>query len=102
MTSETMELELLGLLAWAKGDIQEAEMHFQKAISMEGEVGAAAGPPTIVKPSHELYAEFLTANGRPQEAIQQYEAALKLAPNRTKSVKGKKNAEELLRQQAAL
>ena len=102
MTSETMELELLGILAWAKGDMQEAEMHFQKAISMEGEVGAAAGPPTIVKPSHELYAEFLTANGRPQEAIQQYEAALKLAPNRTKSVKGKKNAEELLRQQAAL
>ncbi len=100
--AQTMELELEALLAWEKGDQSTAETYFMKATALENEVGSAAGPPTIVKPSHELYAEFLVANGRPEEAIQQYEAALKLAPNRTKSVKGKKEAEELLRQQAVL
>lgn len=100
--AEIMELELKALIAWKTGDIADAEKYFQKATVLENEVGSAAGPPTIVRPSHELYAEFLIANGRPEEAIQQYKAALKLAPNRTKSVKGKKVAEELLRQQAAL
>jgi tetratricopeptide (TPR) repeat protein len=100
--AETMELELKALMAWEKGDYSIGETYFLKATALENEVGSAAGPPTIVKPSHELYAEFLVANGRPEEAIQQYEAALKLAPNRVKSVKGKKAAEELLRQQAVL
>ncbi|WP_373494909.1 tetratricopeptide repeat protein [Aquiflexum sp.] len=101
-SAETMELELLALLSWEKGDYSAAETYFQKATALEDEVGSAAGPPTIVKPSHELYAEFLVANGRHEEAIQQYESALKLAPNRAKSVKGKKEAEELLKQQAVL
>ncbi|RPA69889.1 hypothetical protein EF405_00935 [Cyclobacteriaceae bacterium YHN15] len=101
-SSEIMEMELKALLAWEIGGIADAEKYFQKATTLENEVGSAAGPPTIVKPSHELYAEFLVANGRPVEAIQQYEAALKLAPNRTKSMKGKKNAEEILKQQASL
>jgi tetratricopeptide (TPR) repeat protein len=100
--AETMELELKALMAWEKGDYSAGETYFLKATALENEVGSAAGPPTIVKPSHELFAEFLVANGRPEEAIQQYEAALKLAPNRVKSVKGKKVAEELLRQQAVL
>ena len=47
-------------------------------------------------------AGFLLANGRQQEAIQQYESALQLVPNRTKSLKGKKNAEELFKPQADL
>ena len=100
--AQTMELELEALLAWEKGDQSAAETYFMKATALENEVGSAAGPPSIVKPSHELYAEFLVANGRPEEAIQQYEAALQLAPNRTKSVKGKKNAEEILKHQASL
>ncbi len=50
------------------------------------------GPPDIVKPSNELYGEWLLEVNRPQEAIAQYDLSLKAAPKRVLSVKGKENA----------
>lgn len=100
--AETMALELKALLAWGEKDLIKAEQLLKKATALEEEVGSAAGPPSIVKPSHELYAEFLMENGRAEEAITYYDAALKLAPNRLKSVTGKKNAKERLKQQAKI
>jgi tetratricopeptide (TPR) repeat protein len=100
--AEVMEMELKALLAWSSNDWDEAEKWFKKATGLEEKIGSAAGPPVIVKPSHELYAEFLMAIKREKDAIHNYDKALKLAPNRKKSVMGKQCAEEILKQRALM
>ena len=97
-TAQVFEMELEGLLAKAAGDLANAEKWFKSAVDLENEVGPAAGPPIIVKPSHEILAEFLMEQGRNSEAIHYFDQALLFAPNRTKSVKGKKDAEGLVKQ----
>ena len=52
----------------------------------------AFGPPIVVKPPHELAGEILLAMQRPQEALAEFDAALKLAPNRALSLLGRMHA----------
>ncbi|HEY3933915.1 MAG TPA: hypothetical protein VGL65_04790 [Gemmatimonadales bacterium] len=49
---------------------------------------APATPPMIEKPSHELLAEVLLANGRAAQAELEFETALKRMPQRTTDVRG--------------
>lgn len=44
-----------------------------------------------------MYGEWLLDNNRPKEALEQFELALKLMPNKTLSVKGKQKALLLLK-----
>ena len=46
------------------------------------------GPPVPLKPPHELLGEELLKFGKPRQAVPQFEAALKKAPNRTLSLLG--------------
>ena len=46
------------------------------------------GPPTVIKPSHELYGEMLLKWKRPSEAKYQFQKGLERAPNRTLSLLG--------------
>ena len=49
-----------------------------------------------MKPSYEMYGEWLLENGRPKEALVQFEKSLELAPNKRLSVMGKEAAMKLL------
>ena len=46
------------------------------------------GPPTILKPSHELFGEMLMEIGRPKEAQAEFRRALSAAPKRARSLLG--------------
>jgi tetratricopeptide (TPR) repeat protein len=50
------------------------------------------GPPVPVKPPHELLGEMLLAAKRPGEAAKEFELALKSAPRRAQSVRGREQA----------
>lgn len=94
--ANVMEMELRGLLADMKGNKEEAEGWLTKATNLEKNISYSYGPPPIVKPSFELYGEWLLANNRADEALQQFDYCLKRAPKRVLSLKGKMKAAEVL------
>ena len=85
---KVLELELRALLADAEKESKTAEEFFLKATELEDKTSYGFGPPSILKPSHELYAEWLLKQGRKAEAAKQFEAALARAPNRRLSKMG--------------
>ena len=85
-------LELKGLSAWMRNENPEAERLMREATQLEDNVGYFFGPPDIVKPTHELFGEFLLATDRPHDAYAQFESALQRAPNRILSLRGQLNA----------
>ncbi len=92
-----MLLELNAMHSWLLKDIIQTEIFLKRAVEMESKSGYAFGPPAIVKPSFELYGEWLLENNRPKEALEQFELSLKAAPNKLLSVKGKEKVEKLLK-----
>jgi tetratricopeptide (TPR) repeat protein len=82
----TIMLELKGLAAWSEQKLPEAERWLSEAASKEDDY--LVGPPSILKPSHELFAEFLLASGRYQDANREFELALKYSPKRQLSLRG--------------
>jgi tetratricopeptide (TPR) repeat protein len=88
-------LELKSAEAQLNNKVQEAEKYLKEAIALENNISYAYGPPTIVKPSPEMYADWLLEANRPTEAIQQYQQALKAAPNRLLSLQGIKKAKAM-------
>ena len=93
-----MELELRAMQAWLKKDEAATEKLLKQAVESESGISFAYGPPTIVKPSFELYGEWLLENNRPKEALQQFDLSLKAAPGRLLSVKGKEKATSKLKE----
>ena len=96
LEAETMEMELRAMRAWLDKDAASTENFFKKATALHDEADYSYGPASIVKPSYELYGEWLLENGRPKEALAQFEKSLKLMPNKRLSVLGKEAAEKLL------
>lgn len=82
------ELEVQAAIAVAQNDMATAEERLKNAVAIEATLGAPSGPPVPVKPSFEMYGEFLLAAGRKSEAAEQFEQSLTRTPNRTKSVAG--------------
>ncbi|MCB0582491.1 MAG: tetratricopeptide repeat protein [Phaeodactylibacter sp.] len=93
------ELELKGLHAMLKGQPQEAERWFKKATEVEDNASYSYGPPEVVKPSYELYGEWLLEQSRPEDALKQFERALKRGPKRARALNGKLRAAEALGQE---
>lgn len=91
-----MEMELRGALADANGNKEEAELWLKKAVDLEKSISYSYGPPAIVKPSFELYGEWLLNNSRAEEAMQQFDYSLSRAPKRVLSLKGKLNAAQVM------
>ncbi|MDX1666898.1 MAG: hypothetical protein R3350_06705, partial [Saprospiraceae bacterium] len=89
-----MEMELRGLLAKLQGNSEKAEAWFEKATLLEESISYAYGPPSIVKPSHELYGEWLLEQKRWKEAAAMFEQALDRGPKRLASLRGLKKAAE--------
>ena len=82
------ERELEAALALTRGDDDAAEEFLVEAVALEAELNAPSGPPSPMKPAHEMYGEFLLARGRMEEAAEQFNKALERTPNRTRSVRG--------------
>jgi len=82
------KLEVEALNASMKKDHTTAIDLMKKATAMEEQMGAPSGPPSFVKPSHELFGEILLRAGRPKEAVEQFQMALLRQPNRARSLLG--------------
>ncbi|HEX2267966.1 MAG TPA: tetratricopeptide repeat protein [Pyrinomonadaceae bacterium] len=82
------KLEVEALNASMKKDHATAIDLMKKATALEEEMGAPYGPPTLVKPSHELFGEILLRAGQPKEAVEKFQAALLRQPNRARSLLG--------------
>ena len=95
-----MEMELRAYLADLKGDKETAKTWFEKAYQLDETLNYSFGPPTILKPAHEAYAEWLLENKEVAEALQMFKQSLKRHPRRLLSLKGKKQAAQLLKKTA--
>jgi tetratricopeptide (TPR) repeat protein len=90
--SRVMEMQLRGILASIEGNRTETEEWFKKSVELDDSISYSYGPPTIQKPSHELYAEWLLDQGRSEEALRQFDLALERAPRRVLTLQGKRRA----------
>ena len=84
--------QLYALRAWLNQDMVLTEKHLIKSISLNDKLDYSFGPPSIQKPTNELYAEWLVLQKRSEEAVEQYELTLKKGTNRSRAVQGKKMA----------
>jgi tetratricopeptide (TPR) repeat protein len=87
--------QLEALLAMLNEDDQKAEEYLKKATELERNASYAYGPPAIVKPTFEMYGDWLLEQNRPEDALAQFEYALKRGPKRHLALKGKRQAAEM-------
>jgi len=83
-----LEEQLQGLSLLTEGREQKGLDALRAVAAEESSLPAAFGPPVVDKPSNELLGEALLAAGRPDEAEEAFEEALRLAPGRLLSVRG--------------
>ncbi|MGH7233097.1 MAG: hypothetical protein ACREJU_17325 [Nitrospiraceae bacterium] len=86
--AEIQELEVAAVAGASKGDFGKATTIMQQAIALHEAAPPSPGPPTAIKPPHELYGEILLRAGRPAEAAQQFGKSLFRHPNRARSLLG--------------
>jgi len=92
--SEIFEFEILALSASVKKDHEKAIELMKRATSLEEATSAPYGPPSLIKPSHELFGEILLRAGKPAEAAEQFKISLRRQPNRARSLQGLERADK--------
>ncbi|MEW6126905.1 MAG: tetratricopeptide repeat protein [Acidobacteriota bacterium] len=85
---EIMQLEVRAFAASMKGAHEQAIELMKRATALEEDMSPPSGPPSLIKPSHELYGEILLRANRPKEAAQAFSVALARQPNRVRSLIG--------------
>ena len=85
---KVLAYELKASLALLNKDQATAEKWMKKATETEEATTYTYGPPNIVKPSFELYGEWLVEQNRKEEAATQFEKVLERAPKRRLAVLG--------------
>lgn len=98
--ARVMALELEAMQAQLQGELSVAEEHLREATELEQKLSYAYGPPRIVLPSYELFGRWLLEQGRPTEALQQFEYALAKGPGRLQALAGAWQAAEATNDQA--
>jgi len=88
LAAQVMELELSGLVALQAGASEDGLARLTAAAEKEDAMGFDFGPPAVVEPAHELLGQVLASLGNPTEAAREFEAALKRAPGRARSLQG--------------
>jgi tetratricopeptide (TPR) repeat protein len=83
-----MAKEVASGVAHMQNNTADAERLLKEAVAIEATMDAPSGPPEPLKPSFELYGQFLNATGRAKEAAAQFEQALARTPNRRVSIEG--------------
>jgi tetratricopeptide (TPR) repeat protein len=86
--SKIRQTQLRALRASLENDKALAEKYFLESIELEESISYSYGPPSIQKPTRELYGDWLLIQNRNEEATIQYEITLKSAPKRLLAVKG--------------
>ena len=87
-----MAREVASGIAHMEKNVPEAERLLKEATAIEATLDAPSGPPEPIKPSFELYGQFLMSQGRQKEAAAQFEQALLRMPNRRISMHGVSSA----------
>ena len=82
------KLEVEALNASMKKDHSTAIELMKKATALEEQAGPPYGPPTLIKPSHEVFGEILLRAGQPKAAVAKFQTALLRQPNRARSLLG--------------
>ena len=77
-----------GLIAWAEGKKDEGVRLLRIAADHEDAVDKHPVTPGALLPAREMLADLLLQNGRPAEALKEYEAVLKTAPRRFNATAG--------------
>jgi tetratricopeptide (TPR) repeat protein len=85
---EINESEIAALNASMKKDYNKAIELMKKATLLEEEMRPPSGPPSLIKPTHELFGEILLRAGKPAEAAEMFKVALQRQPNRARSLLG--------------
>ena len=91
---EIRELEVASLLSANQKNFDEAITALKRATMLEEELSPPSGPPSLLKPSHELLGEILLRAGQPKEAARAFATALARQPNRARSLLGTARAAE--------
>ncbi len=84
--------------AWAtlaEGNKEQALKLMREAAALEDSVDKHPVTPGAVLPARELLGDMLVLLGKPAEALEAYEANLRISPNRFKSLYGAGDAAEL-------
>ncbi len=87
-SSDIGEIEVAAVAASVKTDHDSAIKLMTKAVELEDKLGPPSGPPGLIKPPHELFAELLLRAGKPAEAAEQFRLSLLRQPNRARSLIG--------------
>lgn len=85
---EINQMEISALDASIKKDHSKAIEWMKKATALEEQMSPPSGPPSLIKPTHELFGEILLRAGKPAEAVEQFKLALLRQPNRARSLLG--------------
>jgi tetratricopeptide (TPR) repeat protein len=86
--AEINELEIAALSESMKKDHAKAIELMKKATALEEQMRPPSGPPSLIKPTHELFGEILLRAGKPAEAAEMFKVALQRQPNRARSLLG--------------
>ena len=97
-----MAKEVASGIAHMEKNVAEAERLLKEATAIEATLDAPSGPPEPIKPSFELYGQFLMSQGRQKEAAAQFQQALLRMPNRRISVQGLSGASPTRTTQAGI
>jgi tetratricopeptide (TPR) repeat protein len=95
-----MAKEVASGIAHIQNNTAEADRLLKEAVAIEAALDAPSGPPEPIKPSFELYGQFLNATGRAKDAAAQFQQALLRMPNRRVSVAGLQRASTATTSQA--
>ncbi|HEY5610773.1 MAG TPA: hypothetical protein VIL97_06185, partial [Thermoanaerobaculia bacterium] len=90
-----VEVQRLAAKAWikhAKGKNDEAEQMMREAAKLEDSTEKHPVTPGSIVPARELLADLLLELKRPSEAVAEYEASLKVNPNRRAAMTGVERA----------
>lgn len=95
--AETMELQLKGLLWRLRGDEKKAEKYMIRAVNTQDRLDYSYGPPEVVYPAFEFYADYLMEKAAYAKALAMYKKALERGPGRRLPVNGELAAAEKLK-----
>src|SRR5207244_12190207 len=83
-----------GWIVEKNGKASDAVTLMQSAAELEESMDKHAVTPGPIIPAREMLAELLALHNRPEESLAEYQAVLKLAPNRFNALYGAANSAE--------
>jgi tetratricopeptide (TPR) repeat protein len=95
-TAKATLYQIYALGFMLSGDDVMAEEFLAKSTELEDSGNLSFGPPSIQKPTHELFADWLLSQQRYEEAIVEYDKALERCPGRRLSTIGKEEAKSAI------